>query len=100
MQINISIVDLNRIVHSNNDFGFYHQQGEYHKNTSSEDNEFKDDHDVLWDELGEAIINKGCMKSLVDVLLQVVQTQQQLETVQNVAPRRLSWQCPKCTYMI
>jgi hypothetical protein len=85
----ISIVDLNRSVHSNNDFGhnYYHQQEEEeedHKNTmpSRNNHNVKDDNDVSWDELGDAI-NKGCMKSLLDVSLQVVQTQQQIEAIQN-----------------
>ena len=90
----ISIVDLNRSVHSNNDFGhnYYHQQEEEeedHKNTmpSRNNHNVKDDNDVSWDELGDAI-NKGCIKSLLDVSLQVVQTQQQIEAIQNGKPTK------------
>jgi len=107
----ISIVDLNRNVHSNNDFGLYYQQGKNHANTSHQHQEdhkntSSRDNDVSWDELNDAI-NKGCMKSLLDVSLQVVQTQQQLEPVQNGTLQISrsnkssydSWQCLKCTYM-
>lgn len=107
----ISIVDLNRSVHSNNDFGLYYQQGKNHTNTSHQHQEdhkntSSRDNDVSWDELNDAI-NKGCMKSLLEVSLQVVQTQQQLEPVQNGTPQISrsnkssydSWQCLKCTYM-
>ena len=107
----ISIVDLNRSVHSNNDFRLYYQQGKNHTNTSHQHEEdhkntSSRDNDVSWDELNDAI-NKGCMKSLLDVSLQVVQSQQQLEPVQNGDPQISrtnnssydSWQCLKCTYM-
>jgi hypothetical protein len=88
----ISIVDLNRSVHSNNDFGnnyYYQQEEEDYKNTmpTRNNHNVKDDNDVSWDELGDAI-NKGCMKSLLDVSLQVVQTQQQIEAIQNGKPTK------------
>lgn len=70
----ILIVDLNRSVHSNNDVRRrYYQEGENHMNTSHNFKKIikKQDNDVLWDELDDAI-NKGCMKSLLDVTLQVI----------------------------